>query len=349
MSRAKVLVVDDNEATRNVLSKQLEMLEYEAITAGDGQAAVKLLSRNDIDMVLLDVNMPGMSGIEVLRSMNGHRDETPALILSGLNTVDIVRTTLREGAYDYLVKPWDFEELKLAVSRALAHGRLTRKNKAYQHQLENEVRDRTSELEKALIETKATYRETILALGSALETRDVETQHHALRVAYYCALIAETIGVLDDNDLKNIEWGAYLHDIGKIGVPDSILRKPESLTSREWAVMKTHPEIGRRVIANIPFLKGTIPIVYCHHEHFDGSGYPRGLKGDMIPIEARIFSVADALDAMFSDRPYRKAMPFPKAIDIVGEQSGRQFDPAIAGVITTIHEERWFERSSIFS
>lgn len=349
MSDRKILVVDDNESTRNVLSRQLALLNHHPVPVDDGLKAIEMMATSDFHMVLLDINMPNMNGIDVLRSINGHRNETPVLMVSGLRSADVVKQALRDGAYDYIMKPWSIDELRAAVDRAMEHSRLSRENKRHQLHLENSVRERTAELETALTEINATYRETILALGSALETRDVETQHHALRVAHYSALIANAVGIDDAKKLQHIEWGAYLHDIGKIGVPDSILRKPDILTPSEWEIMRCHPEIGRRMIANIPFLKDVVSIVYCHHERYDGTGYPRRLKGELIPIEARVFAVADSLDAMISDRPYRASMSFTQAIDIITEESGRQFDPAMVKGISKIPKQRWFEEPRIFS
>jgi response regulator RpfG family c-di-GMP phosphodiesterase len=348
MSDERVLIVDDHETTRSLLAQQLRALGWDTVTTGDGRAALDVLSSDSIGVVLLDIDMPGLNGIDVLRRMNGYRHETPVVMVTGMDSADVIRKTLREGAYDYLVKPWDIDELKLAVGRALEHSRVLRKNKEYCHQLEWQVRDRTAAVEEALSDIKETYQETILALGSALETRDGETQRHALRVAQYCDMIAEAIGINGTAMLQNTRWGAFLHEIGKIGVSDTILRKPGPLTESEWEIMKTHPEIGRGIVANIPFLKGAVPIIYCHHERFDGTGYPRGLHGDTIPLEARIFAIADAMDAMLSDRPYRKAMDFADARESVLEQSGKQFDPDIVAVAVTIPEEKWEEEATLF-
>jgi cyclic di-GMP phosphodiesterase len=347
MTDDQVLIVDDNALTRELLSLQLRDLDCVTVSAGDGYAALEMLSTMPITAVLLDLNMPGLGGIEVLRAMNGKKQDVPVVIVSGLSSGDVVRQTLREGAFDYLTKPLHFDELRLVVGRALEHGRLLRKNREYQDQLELRVRDRTVALEDALSGISETYQETILALGSALETRDVETQHHALRVAQYSEVISSAMGIHDEPMLQNIRWGAFLHDIGKIGVPDTILKKPGPLTESEWEVMKTHPEIGRRIVANIPFLKGSVPIIYCHHERFDGAGYPRGLHGQTIPVEARVFSIADALDAMLSDRPYKAAMAFTEARNVLISESGKQFDPEITAILAGIPEQRWSEGAAL--
>jgi len=336
-----ILVVDDNDETRSLLIKQLERLGHHTISATRGVQALELLEKSQFGAVLLDVNMPGLSGIDVLKRMNGRRQDTPVVIVSGSNSAEVVRRSLREGAYDYLTKPWDIEELSFAVGRALDHRDLTVRTREYQADLELKVQQRTTALQNALNEIHETYQETILALGSALETRDVETKQHALRVAIYSEVIAHTLGIKDGLRLQNIRWGAFLHDIGKIGVPDSILRKPGPLSASEWVIMKTHPELGRQMIANIPFLRGTVAIIYCHHERYDGSGYPRGLHGATIPIEARIFAIADAMDAMLTDRPYRKAIGWDEAIGRIHAESGKQFDPELTSIVGTIPRDDW--------
>ena len=345
----RILIVDDEAIIRDTLSDQLELLNYSCQTVDNGQAAIKITSEDRFDLILLDINMPEMSGFETLEKLHGVDDGVPIVMVSGGGSTESVRTTLRNGAYDYLSKPWEIEELKITIKRALDYGRLTRENKNYQKNLEKLVGERTRELKNALGEIKSTYQTTILALGSALETRDVETQAHALRVAHYSFALAENMGMKDQRVLTDIEWGAYLHDIGKIGVPDSILRKPGSLSDEEWIIMKKHPEIGKRMIEGIQFLNGTIPIVHGHHERFDGAGYPGGLKMEDIPIDARIFSVADALDAMLSDRPYRKAMAFSKAISIVESETGKQFDPRVTESLLNIPEERLLRQENHFT
>lgn len=220
----------------------------------------------------------------------------------------------------------------------MEHGYLSRQIKQNQIHLEQQVSERTRELAAALEQVNKTYDATILALGSALETRDIETQSHSVRVARYSCLLASRLGLNEVERLTNIQRGAYLHDIGKIGVPDAILRKPMSLNDDEWEIMKRHPQIGKDVIEGIEFLRGSTPIVYCHHERYDGKGYPRGLAGDEIPIEARIFAVADAVDAMTSDRPYRKAMSIGKAKQEIQRLTGAQFDPQVAKALYGIED-----------
>jgi putative two-component system response regulator len=336
--KKRILIVDDEYQIRMLLERQLEAQNYSCFSVCLGEMAVNLIKKHSFDLMLLDINMPAQSGVEILREMQEAKDCTPVVMVSGYNSVDMVRMTMREGAYDYLIKPWKFEDLKFTVEKAIKYGQLVKEKKHHLKHLEKKIEERTKEAQKALAEIKETYRATILALGSALETRDTETQSHCLRVAHYSKLIAKEMGIKDEELLQNIEWGAYLHDIGKIGVPDSILLKPAALSEKEWRIMKTHPEIGDQVIESINFLKGAAPIVRYHHERYDGNGYPEGLEGDAIPIEARIFAVADALDAMLSDRPYRKGMLLSEAKVVLEKESGLQFCPRVIAILGSLSD-----------
>lgn len=336
--KKKILVVDDETDIRIILTRKLERLGYSCVDAPDGLAALERIHENHPDLILLDINMPKMGGTEVLSRVRKIDQDLPVVMVSSMDSLDIVRGTLREGAYDYLVKPLDFEEFDITVRRALEHGRLLRENREYQKNLEVKVEERTTQLSRALHEIERTYHLTILALGAALETRDHETQNHSLRVAHYSRIIALELGIQDEKQLTDIERGAYLHDIGKIGVPDQILRKPTSLNEGEWDIMRNHPDIGRHLIHKIGFLHGAAPIVHCHHERYDGSGYPQGLRGKEIPIGAKIFAVADAFDAMTSKRPYGQILPYEKALRRIVEESEKQFDAAVVKAFTKIQK-----------
>ncbi len=212
----------------------------------------------------------------------------------------------------------------------------------YRQKLEVMVEDRTRQLEAARRRIELTYDETLAALGAALDLRDTETAGHSRRVTLYSLEMARAMGCSPDQ-LKQIARGAYLHDIGKIGVPDSILLKPGKLTAGEAAVMESHVRIGYELVSRIAFLAGAAEIVLTHQERFDGTGYPQGLMGEEIPLGARIFAVADTLDAMTSDRPYRKALPFSVAREEIIRESGRQFDPAVVEAFLAVPEQRWTE------
>ena len=334
-----VLIIDDDVSILELLRQRLTSCGYRCDVENDGLCAVQKMKNERYDLLVLDINMPYIKGTELLTFAKKNDSETPVIMISGTESIDLVRQTLRQGACDYLVKPLDLDELELSAEHAIELGCMKRQLREYREELERQVDERTKRLADALERIEQTYNATILALGSALETRDIETNVHGLRVAFYSHCIALESSISDREQLTNIERGAYLHDIGKIGVPDAILRKPTDLTDEEWTIMKTHPAIGKNMIEGISFLKGAIPIVYFHHEWYDGNGYPQGISGEAIPFEARIFSVADALDALVSDRAYRSAIPLADARKIIRESAGTQFDPKVIAGLENIDDE----------
>jgi HD-GYP domain-containing protein (c-di-GMP phosphodiesterase class II) len=235
------------------------------------------------------------------------------------------------------MKPVNVDELLIAADRALERRQLLLDRREYHAMLESRVEQATHHLAAAYRELESTYRTTLEALGSALDTRDVGTEAHSRRVHGYALATAREYGI-DEAELRDLAHGVLLHDIGKIGIPDAILLKPGPLTPDEWDIMRTHPEIGRRLIEKIPFLLGALPIVYAHHEKWDASGYPRGIGGDDIPVGARIFSVVDAFDAMTFDRPYSKAIPFDLAKAELKRCAGAHFDPSVVEAFLRVPE-----------
>ncbi len=330
------LVIDDDENVREFLASALEAYQYTVAQAADGETGVSIVPSWKPDVVLLDVEMSGLSGVDALDRIMAYDASAAVVMITSANDVETVRRCLRGGAYDYLIKPLELPTILETIERAIERRMLQLEVESYRRDLEGLVYSRTRELEDAIDRIEGTYNGTILALGSALETRDVETQEHSMRVARYTIAFMERLGVTDDETLTDIKRGAFLHDIGKIGVSDSILRKPGPLTADEWALMKEHPLIGVRMLAGIDFLAGALPIVRSHHERWDGAGYPDGLGGPSIPLEARAFAVADALDAITSDRPYREGRPLIDARRIIASASGTQFDPdAVAALRDT--------------
>jgi response regulator RpfG family c-di-GMP phosphodiesterase len=243
------------------------------------------------------------------------------------DTVNAV-VCLRRGAVDYLLKPPRVTVLLRAIERALARRRVEVARKRYQRTLERRVLEKTSELTSALREVENAYTNTLYALVSALDAREHETSDHSQRVVRYTTAVAKILG-LGEAEIGEIARGALLHDIGKIGVPDAILLKPGPLNASEWEEMRRHPDIGFQILRSIPFLRIPAEIVLSHQERFDGRGYPRGLRGEEIPLGARIFAVADTLDAMTSDRPYRAGTTFAAARAEISRCAGTQFDPVV--------------------
>ncbi|HKY31803.1 MAG TPA: HD domain-containing phosphohydrolase [Candidatus Polarisedimenticolia bacterium] len=353
--KPNLLIVDDEQVIREVLYERLSSAGYPcAAAANSNEALARLRNGGGFSLVLTDIDMPGQNGIALLKEIKSTQPDVDVVMVTGVVDVDTAIQSIRMGASDYLTKPFNLDEVLLIVERTLEKRRLIRENREYQQMLEQRVEERThevlrksveverlyKELKTAFEQIRSTYDTTLEALMEALDTRDTETQGHSRRVSEYTVAVAREMGV-QEPELTQMRWGALLHDVGKIGVPDAILRKPAALTPEEWIEMRKHPELGRRILAGIRFLEGAVPIVYCHQERYDGTGYPRGLKGDQIPLGARIFAVVDTLDAMTMNRPYRKALPYERARQEVIKFSGQQFDPAVVEHFLKIPEQEW--------
>ena len=297
---ARILIVDDEPGIRNVLVALLSD-EYQCATAATAAAALTLLGSNEYELVISDIAMPGMSGLEMIPHVREMAPDTVVVMISGMQTAETAIEALRLGAFDYLMKPFDLQQVEAWVKRALEHQGLLLANRLYGERLEDLVEQRTKELDQAMGSLEGAYRSTLQALTAALETRDAETHGHSQRVVTYSLRLGREYG-LSREQLKALEFGALLHDIGKIGVPDAILRKPAKLTEEEWVRMREHPLHGQQILRGIQFLEGAALVVAQHHEKWDGSGYPLGLKGDEIDLCARIFAVADAFDAITNQR-----------------------------------------------
>ena len=341
-NKERVLVVDDEEAIREVVSTLLEAQGYRCTPCSNGKIALDAFGKDSFDLVLSDIVMPEMDGLKLLAQLRSLDPDVPVIMVTAMHDISIALEAIRAGAYDYILKPFEKDQLHLSVRRALEHRRLVLENRTYQTELENLVGERTQQLSVALQDLEQSYDYTLEALGGALDAKDAETEGHCQRVTAFTITMAKAMGV-DKGQLRHIARGAFLHDIGKMGIPDHILRKPGPLTSEEREIMRRHCEIGYAVLERIPFLKEAAEIVLSHQECYDGSGYPRGLKGEQIPLGARIFAIADTLDAMISDRPYRKAMPISAVRDEVRKYSGRQFDPRVAEVFFSIPDSIWLD------
>jgi len=339
--RDRVLVVDDEPAVLSVVTSLLQHSGYDVTAAADANGALLHL-RDDpgCDLVLSDVMMPGEDGLSMLDLICRDYPSLPVVILTGVHDIQVATNAFRRGAVDYLLKPFERRHLVAVVDRAMEHGRLLKQNAAYRHNLEEIISTRTSRLRSTMQDLERSYDITLEAMGDALDLRDAETEGHSRRVTAYTVALAEEMGV-DAEPLRVIARGAFLHDIGKIATPDRILLKPGKLNAEEVAIMREHCARGYEMVRKIPFLRDASEIVYTHQESFDGSGYPRGLRGEEIPLGSRIFAIADTLDAMTSDRPYRKGMSFGVAREEIVRCSGSQFDPQIVEVFLRMPEERW--------
>jgi cyclic di-GMP phosphodiesterase len=336
-----ILVVDDEETIREIVSSMLGGAHFQTRQAASGVEALAILeSGEDFDLVLSDLMMAEMDGIALLERAKERYPDMPVVMVTAVHDIQVALQALRNGAYDYLLKPFEREQLLATVRRALENRRLKRENDAYRTNLEALVAARTQQWKTALSEIEKSYDILLEALGDALDLKDNETEYHSRRVTAFTIAIASKMG-LPKEEIKVIARGAFLHDIGKIAIPDGILNKPGKLTDEEMAVMREHAYSGYKMLSKIPFLAEAAEIVHAHQERYDGTGYPRGLKGDQIPLGARIFSIADTLDAMTMDRPYRPAQKFPAAREEIERWSGRQFDPQIVKVFLEMPDNIW--------
>ena len=332
--KERILIVDDEDTIRSLFVQALTTIGYDCETAENGKIGFeKFKSYGDFDLVLLDVQMPILNGIETLKQIKSYDPDMSVIMVSASVDIDHVRSALTEGAYDYIFKPFNVVEVEAVIKRAIERAKLIKQNRDYQKNLEDKVRRQTMELIKL-------YSGTLEAMVLALDLREKETGYHSYRVTEYALTLAKKLE-LPEEELSVIAKGALLHDIGKIGVPDSILLKPGKLNREEWEVMRKHPEHGYELLKKIDFLEESAQIVLHHHEHFDGSGYPVGLDGEQIPLGARVFTVVDTLDALTSDRVYKKALSFEKSFERIKKESGKQFDPDIVEAFADISIEKF--------
>ena len=337
----RILIVDDETEITEILADLLSA-DYDCSRAGSAEEALTRLREDEFQLVISDITMPGMSGLDMIPHVKELAPDTVVVMISGMQTVESAIGALRLGAFDYLMKPFDLRQVEAVVKRALEHYYLVVAKQRYENHLEELVEQRTVELDKALNSLEGAYRSTLKALTAALETRDSETHGHSERVVTYSLRLGREYG-LTSEEMKALEFGSLLHDIGKIGVPDSILRKPAKLTEEEWVRMREHPLHGQQILRGIEFLEGAARVVAQHHEKWDGTGYPFGLREEEIDICARIFSVADAFDAITSDRVYRRGKPYEAAAQELDDWAGRQFDPKIVEAFHRVPKSDWEE------
>ncbi|HYL62893.1 MAG TPA: HD domain-containing phosphohydrolase [Candidatus Methylomirabilis sp.] len=335
-----VLAVDDDSPALKLLCLMLSAPVFHCVAANNGEEALVALQRQPFDAIISDLCMPGMSGMELLGEARRHHPHAAFLVTTGVDDVEVGVRAMRSGADDYLVKPLLECAVVASLERALQKRRLEQEVENYRLHLETIVGERTGQLQAALQQIERSYEDTLQALGAAIDLRDNETAGHSRRVCRYSLEMANAMG-LPEAQLSNVARAAYLHDIGKLGIPDRILLKPGPLTADERKLMQEHVQIGFDIVKSIPFLSDAAEIVLTHHERFDGSGYPRGLKGEQIAIGSRIFAVADTLDAITSDRPYHRAAGFEFARETIRRLSGTHFDPQVVNVFVRIPKETW--------
>ncbi|HEX5549353.1 MAG TPA: HD domain-containing phosphohydrolase [Nitrospira sp.] len=350
----RVLIVDDEEPIRRLLGYMLQSHGYEAVLAADAKEARLRLDETPFALVLCDVNMPGESGMDLVRHTFRQHPHTAAIMVTGLDSPLLANAALDMGAFGYIIKPFEANEVLINVANALRRRRLEMESRLHRDNLEDVVRTRTMALQQALEwlersekELRLSREETIQRLAIAAEYRDSATAQHIQRMSHYCELLARRYGLSSERcDL--IRTASPMHDIGKIGTPDHVLLKPGKFTQDEFNVIAQHAEIGYRILAgsDAEILNVAATIALTHHERWDGSGYPRKLKGEGIPIEGRIAAIADAFDALTTARVYKPAFDFNHAVDLMSKHRAEHFDPelldvflASLGDIKRIHEQ----------
>jgi len=345
--KLNVLVVDDDAAVRDLLADGLDSFGYPSVTASGIDEAFEIVKNQPLRLVLSDIDMPGGDGMQLLERIKSYDTGLDVIMVTGAVDADTAVQAIRQGASDYVTKPFNLDEVQIVLERTLEKRRLILENQAHQDHLEELVTQRTGELvekkrevEKLFSELEGTYESTLQALVTALDLRDNETHGHSYRVVEYAVVVAGRMGIVEP-EMTWLRRGAILHDVGKIGVPDAILRKPGKLTPDEWTSMRRHPEMGYEMLKHIPFLKPALDIVMHHQERYDGDGYPSGLSGEDIPVGARIFAVVDTFDAMTSDRPYRAALGVEAVRDEIMRCRGTQFDPKVVDAFLSIEITTW--------
>ncbi len=325
---ARILIVDDEETIRRLLHQSLGKAGYQCQKAGNAEQALDKLKSDPAELVILDIKMPGKSGMELLPELKASHPDTVVIMVTATTDTSTAIQCLKDGAYDYITKPFNLDEVALSVDRALGKRRLELKNRDYHQHLEQKVAEQAERI-------RASFLNAITALVYALEAKDKYTSGHSQRVAKLSADIAQELGV-PEGDITKIRLAGSIHDIGKIGVRESVLNKPSVLTDEEYRHVKDHCERGERILEPIVKDEAILGMVRHHHECHDGTGYPDGLSGEQIPLGARILAVADAFDAMTSERPYRRVMSTGKALAEIRRCSGTKFDPAIVAALFKI-------------
>lgn len=336
---ARILVVDDDASVRRVFQRLLAREGYEVLLASDGDAALAIAAHEPIDTILLDMNMPGMSGLDVCRGLRAdpRHIHTPVVFVAGMDDREARREALQAGATDFLGKPFDEIELlarlRNSVRVKLYFDSIARERSDLRGEVDRHLQEleaASSRLERLQRELAVARQETIERLAKAAEYRDDETAAHLHRMSAFCYLLGQKAG-LDEDTCEMLRIASPMHDVGKLGVPDHILLKPGRLSTEEYAIMKQHAEIGYRILAgsDSPLVRFAATIAHTHHEQWAGTGYPRGLSGEAIPLEGRIAAVADVFDALTSARPYKKAWPLEDAVAHLRKGAGSHFDPAL--------------------
>jgi putative two-component system response regulator len=327
----KILIVDDEESICQILARRLAREGYPCVTAFNGREALDYFYRDPFSIIISDIKMPEMDGMELLKKVKSLNPKTMVIIITAYAEIDVAVDAMRLGANDFIMKPVNLDLVVLSLRNVLEKKRLQDELETYHRNLEQLVEERTGKLHQAYRTLKKAHLDSVKVLAEAIDAKDPYTHGHSDRVRRMSLDVAQRLGFTEER-LESLEYGALLHDIGKIGIKDEVLLKEGPLTAAEYEYIQEHPLIGVRIVEGVEFFTDKVPMIRHHHEHFDGTGYPDGLAGEAIPLEARIISVPDAYDAMTSMRPHRRAMSLEEVLSELDRCGGKQFDPVILDI-----------------
>jgi len=339
----RILIVDDEKMNCSLIAQRLTQEGYICLMANNGREALTYFYRDNFSLIISDIQMPEMNGLELLRNVKAVRPEMMFIIMTAFPEIGMAVEAIRLGATDFIPKPIDLDLLVFSSRKALEQKRMREELAAHHQKLEKLVEERTGKLNETVLALKKIHLDSVKVLAGAIDAKDPYTRGHSDRVRRMSLRVGMKMDFSEEK-LENLMFGALLHDIGKIGIRDEVLQKKSSLTPEEYQTIQQHSLIGVKIVEGIDFFKDKIPMIRNHHEHFDGGGYPDGLIEEVIPLEARIIAVADSFDAMTSSRPHRRAFPLEEVFAELDKGKGKQFDPNIVEIFL---KEKIYDSSKI--
>ena len=329
--KIRIIIVDDEEMICSLLAQRLVMEGYDCVTAYNGREALNHFCKDDFSLIISDIKMPEMNGLELLKNVKALRPNMMFIVMTAYPDIGMAIEAMRLGATDFLIKPIDLDLVVFSVKKAIEQKKTEEDIESYYRNMKELLDKRTAKLQQALILLKKTHLDSVRMLIGTIDAKNPYTRDHSERVRRMSVEIGIALGFSEER-LEDLTFGALLHDIGMIGIRDEVLRKQSRLSPEEFQHVQQHPLIGAKIVEGMDYFKDKIPMIRSHHEQFDGSGYPDGLIGEGIPLEARIIAIPDAFDAMTSMRPYRGAIPLEDGLRELERHKEKQFDPQVLDI-----------------